>query len=194
MDNKQHKYLEISYRLYDVTDGGSNLIEEAPAEQPFVFISDTDMALPAFEEQVWALEKDAIFEFTLNQEDAYGPRIEEHVLDLDREIFVINGHFDHDNVYPDAIVPLSDASGNRLMGRVLSVGEDKVRMDLNHPLAGMTLRFEGRVLESRDATEEEIKHILHHSCNCGHDHCHHEGCDHDDCDHEHDGCGCGHCH
>lgn len=189
--------MEVSYRLYDITDGKEELMEEAPADQPFNFITFMGMAHPAFEQQVAALGEGEKFNFTLEQEEAYGPRMDERVVDLDKEIFTINGHFDHDNIFVDAIVPLQNADGNQFMGRVLSISDDKVRMDLNHPLAGMTLRFDGEVQKAREATDKEIEHLLNHSCGCGH--CHHddEGCDHDHCGHHHDhdhGCGCGHCH
>ena len=51
-------------------------------------------------------------------------------------------------------------------------------MDFNHPFAGMTVDFDGEIIEVRDATEEELH--PKHGCGCG---CsHHGGCD--------DGCGC----
>jgi FKBP-type peptidyl-prolyl cis-trans isomerase SlyD len=119
-------------------------------------------------------------------------------------MFCINGHFDHEHIYKDAIVPLQNDQGERFNGRVLEIGEEKVKMDLNHPLAGETLYFEGTVLENREATKEEVDHMMKHlTGGCG-GHCDScgGGCDHDDCgcghdhdhEHHHDGCGCGHCH
>ena len=122
-------------------------------------------------------------------------------MELERDVFSINGHFDHEHVYQDAIIPLQNEEGNRFYGHVVEIGEEKVKVDLNHPLAGETLYFKGEVLENREATEDEIGHLMKHlaggcgghcgDCEggCGHDH------DHDCCDHHHeDGCGCGHCH
>lgn len=197
MESLQPQYMEVSYRLYDVTSDSPELMEEAPEEQPFAFLTELDMALPAFEQQVKDLVKGDSFNFTLEQENAYGPRFEERVIDLDKSIFTINGHFDHENIYEDAIVPLQNADGQQLLGRVVSISDDKVRMDMNHPLAGMRLRFEGKVVESRPASKSEIEQVMHHSCGCGCGKDHHDSCDcgHDDseqCDHDH--CGCGHCH
>ena len=137
---------------------------------------------------------------TLNieSEEAYGERLDERVLDLNKDIFTINGHFDHDNIYKDAIVPLQNEDGNRFTGRVLDVTEDTVKMDLNHPLAGLDLLFKGEIVENREATNEEIQQMLSHisgegGCGgCG------GGCDHHHGDGEGDGhghsCGCGHGH
>ena len=70
---------------------------------------------------------------------------------------------------------------------VVSVTPDKVTVDLNHPLAGENLHFKGKVLEVRDATEQELAALMGGgcgSCGCG---C---GCDDDDCC----GGGCSGCH
>lgn len=197
METKDHKYMEVSYRLHDITSDTPKLMEEAPAEQPFAFITELDMALPAFEREVKDLEKSATFSFTLEQEEAYGLHFDDRVVDLDKSIFSINGHFDHENIYEDAIIPLQNADGQQFFGRVVSISDDKVRMDMNHPLAGMRLRFEGTIIENRPAQQSEIEQVMHHSCGCGcgKDHGDECGCGHHD--HEHcgdDGCGCGHCH
>lgn len=195
MDKPQNKYIAVAYKLYTVNDGKEELVEEATAERPFAFISGFGVTLDEFEKQVAGLEKDAKFDFQLDKDKAYGDYEASRVLDLDRSIFSINGHFDHENIYKDAIVPLQNEDGNRFYGRVLDITDDKVKMDLNHPLAGKHLKFVGSILENRDATNQEIemfaKHISGEGCGCG-------DCGDGDCcggDHHHEGgCGCGHCH
>lgn len=211
MDKPHNKYIAVSYKLYSVDEDGDALVEEASEERPFQFISGLGITLDEFERHIASLEKGAGFDFTLDKSEAYGDYEEERVLDLDRDIFCINGHFDHDNIYIDAMVPLQNEDGNRLYGRVLDITDDKVKMDLNHPLAGMTLHFIGKVMESRDATNEEIQAMLkrisggchckgekdcdcHGDSNCGCGEHHHGDCHCDDHHHHHDDCGCGHCH
>ena len=171
-----NKYIAVAYKLYTVDNGESELVEEATDKEPFQFISGYGITLDAFEKEIAGLEKGAEFDFTLQKDDAYGDYEQEHVLDLDKEIFCINGHFDRERIYKDAIVPLQNEDGNRFLGKVVSVGNDKVRIDLNHPLAGKTLNFKGHVGESREATNEEIQGLINRmsgeGCCCGG---HHEG-------------------
>ena len=53
---------------------------------------------------------------------------------------------------------MSDNEGNRLVGQILDITEEFVKMDFNHPLAGKDLHFEGEILEVRPASEEELAH------------------------------------
>lgn len=185
MENQLDKYITVAYKLYTTNDGKEELVEEATADKPFQFISGFGITLEDFEKGVSGLKVGEDFDLNIPCDRAYGPYMDEHVLSLDKEIFSINGHFDHDNIYKDAIVPLQNEDGNRFMGRVLEVSDDKVKMDLNHPLAGKNLHFKGQVIEHRDATNEEIQQMVTyisgegHSCGCG------GGCG-DDC-----GCGSG---
>ena len=201
MENKPNKYIAVAYKLYTITDGKSELVEEAPADKPFVFISGFGISLEDFESAVENVEKDGEFDFTLTSEQAYGEYVDERVLDLEKEIFSINGHFDHENIFKDAVVPLQNEDGNHFMGHVLDITDDKVKVYLNHPLAGKTLNFKGNVLDNREATKEEVQNFLNaingeNGCGCGCDDCE-GGCDNEH-EHEHKNgkgdCGCGHCH
>lgn len=160
MEKAPNKYIAVAYKLYTVADGASDFIEEAPASKPFVFISGMGITLPAFEQAIFPLEQDGAFDFVLDEKDAYGEYVPSRVIDLDREIFCINGKFDGQHIVKDAIIPLQNEDGNRFMGRVLEVGDQKVKVDLNHPLAGKQLHFVGHVVESREATNEEIQQMI----------------------------------
>ena len=85
------------------------------------------------------------FEFVLTPEEAYGERTEKHIVNVARETFCQNGHFDHDNVFVGAEIPLQNEDGNRFTGKVMEIADDNVKIDLNHPLAGLTLRFTGEI-------------------------------------------------
>ena len=194
MDKQQNKYVSVSYQLYSIdANGGKHLEEQTQQGNPFTFISGFGFSLDGFEQRIVPLEPGEKFDFTLAPADAFGEYDEEGVHKMKREVFTINDHFDHENIYPGAVITLLDADERRFMARVLKVEEDGVTIDTNHPLAGQTLQFTGIVLENRNATNDEIQHMLNHLS--------HEGCGCDDCEgcgdhehHHHDGCGCGHCH
>lgn len=57
----------------------------------------------------------------------------------------------------------------KLIYTITDVADDKIVVDGNHPLAGITLNFECTVTEIRAATEEEISHGHVHGAH-GHEH------------------------
>ncbi len=202
-----NRYMSVAYQLYTVDDEEDVLVEEATPEQPFLFITGYGIALDAFEKEVSALATGEKFDFILSKEEAYGDYEQQRVVSLAREIFTVNNHFDNEHVYRGAIIPLQNEDGTRFMGQVLEVGEDAVKIDLNHPLAGKTLRFSGSIVEAREATNEEIQGLINRMsgedcCCCGehgggdcgggcghHNHKEHgEGCCHHHGDHKHGGC------
>ena len=160
-ENKNYTY-GVAYKLYTITDGEKTMVEEAPAGQPFRFISGLSMTLPRFEENITCLEVGDSFDFVLEKDEAYGEHYQERIVELDKNIFCIDGKLDTEHIYIDAIVPLQNADGNRFMGRVLAISEKKVRIDLNHPLAGKTLNFTGSVVEKRETTNAEIQAMVSH--------------------------------
>ncbi len=160
MESVENKFISLTYKLHTIEDGESDFVEEAPATQPFQFISGLGMALDAFEAEVLALGKDDAFDFTLPAAQAYGEYDEEHVVDLPKSIFIVDGKFDSERIAEGAVVPLLTAEGQRVNGSVVQVKDDVVVMDLNHPFAGCDLHFTGRILESRPATSDEITRVL----------------------------------
>lgn len=201
MDTNNHKHIAIAYKLYSFSDDQAPALEEeAPASAPFQFISNLGVALDAFEAKVAQLETGANFDFTLSPEEAYGNYEEERVVSLDKKLFEIDGHFDHEHIKVGNIIPLVNEDGLRFQGEVVEVGENKVIIDLNHPLSGLSLHFIGQIVESRPATEKEIEAMIKlmngDECHCG---CHDDNCDcqhdeHDCSHHHHDGDHCCHHH
>ncbi len=191
MASNLNKYISVAYKLYTVEGEDEELVEEADHEHPFHFISGYGVALDAFEEKIAPLSTGDEFDFTLSKEEAYGDYEEEHVVSLKKDVFKINGHFDHDNIFEGAAIPLQNDEGNRFMGIVLEIGEDSVKVDLNHPLSGKDIRFVGHIVDSHKATPEEIQGLINRMngegccCGCDHSECHKDegtkdGCPHHD--------------
>ena len=53
----ENKYITVAYKLYTLTDGKKELLEEAPADHPFQFISGIGYTLERFEKEILALKK-----------------------------------------------------------------------------------------------------------------------------------------
>lgn len=198
METAENKYITVAYELYTTEDGEKEMMEKATAEHPFQFISGLGTTLDAFESQIASLNKGDKFEFTIACTDAYGEFDDEHVIELPKNIFEVDGRFDSERIYAGNVVPLMDSEGHRLNGTVVEVKPEAVVIDMNHPLAGADLTFVGEVIENRPATNEEIEGMVNMmsgeggcGCGCGSD-CGDgcgEGCGDDDC--KEGGCGCG---
>lgn len=187
-----NKSVSAEYELYvdGETEGELELMEKATAEQPLNFIYGVGMMLPKFEENLFGLAVGDTFDFTINNEEAYGPYEDENVLDLDRSIFEIDGKLDTEMVFEGNVVPLMDNEGHRINAQVVEVTDTHVKVDLNHPLAGENLHFKGKVLEVREATEKELNALMGTGggCGCGSGGCGDNGCG---CDDEEEGGSCG---
>ena len=141
MDKAQNKFMSVVYQLYTVTDGENKLEEQTGTERPFEFITGFGVALDAFEQQVMKLEKGSSFDFVLQPAEAFGEFDPQGVHKLQRDVFMINGHFDHENIFEGAIITLMDNEDHQFMAKVKKIEEDGVTIDTNHPLAGKTLNF-----------------------------------------------------
>ncbi|MEN9920039.1 MAG: hypothetical protein RL662_2475 [Bacteroidota bacterium] len=151
-----NKFVSLSYDLNVGEGDEKELMERATSEQPLEFIFGTSSMLEAFENNIDGLVEGDSFSFTLTPEQAYGEYDDEHVVDLPRNIFEVDGKMDETVIFEGNTIPMMDANGNRLNGSVVSVVDDTVKMDFNHPLAGETLHFSGSVLAVREASAEEI--------------------------------------
>lgn len=218
MDKKNHRFLRVNYKMYTTKDGVTKLIEKTDGFKPLTFYSGIGMVLEGFENGILNHASDGSFDFTLSPSEAYGEYDAEGVMALDKQQFLRDGVLDSTFIHVDAYIPLDDADGKMIFGRVTKITDTDVVVDLNHPLAGFTVSFKGTVLTDRDATDDEIQQFLdkqnaHHcghygggGCHCGdgddHCGCHggdddgHCGC-HSGCHSGEggDGCGChGDCH
>ena len=179
-----HKLVSLSYDLNVGEGEEQELMERATSENPLEFIYGTNSMLASFENNLLGLSEGDDFSFVLTPEESYGEYDDESVVDLPRNIFEVEGKLNEEVVFEGNIVPMMDANGNRLNGSVVAVKDDVVTMDFNHPLAGETLKFSGKVLSVKEATAEEIAALTAPQGGCG---C---GCGCGDGE-EGEACGCG---
>lgn len=192
MSNKREtagpgKYVAYSYKLYNDADG--TLLFEATPDAPDMMVygvsHDVVPGLIAAIKDLGAGDK---FDVTLPPQAAFGERFEDNVVKLEKEIFERDGEL-AEEVKRDAILPMMTAEGFQIQGKVTDIDDAHVTMDFNHPFAGMTVRYEGKVEEVRDATPEELKPTG--GCCCGGG-CGDGGCG-DGCGGNGGGCGDGCC-
>jgi FKBP-type peptidyl-prolyl cis-trans isomerase SlyD len=190
----KNKMVSLTYDLYyDEAEG--ELIEQATSEKPLSFVFGAGLMLPKFEAGLEGIGSGDPFEIRLADVDAYGEYDENAVVELPKHLFYIDGEFDEEIVAVGNTVPMMSTSGQRLNGLVMDITDEVVKMDFNHPLAGENLLFKGKILEVREATEDEMAALMGGGCGCGSGGCgcgDEDGCSDGSCGSDgKGGCGCG---
>ncbi len=155
----EDKAISVGYHLSGKKkDQPEELIEQTTPDHPFVFLFGFGGVLPQFEESLAGKQKGDKFDFLIKPENGYGNYEAEYVIKLPRNVFEIDGKFDEERIQVGREIEMNDADGNPLLGKVLSIVENEVEMDFNHPLAGYELHFIGEILDVREATKDELEH------------------------------------
>jgi FKBP-type peptidyl-prolyl cis-trans isomerase SlyD len=167
MSEVKHKVISLDYKLYRDTAEGE-MIETTEGKEPLTFMSGVSQMIPEFEAQVINLNVGDTFSFGIKSENAYGTRTEDAIIELPQDMFKQDGKL-IDEIAVDNIVPLQDQQGQVVPAKVVSINEESVTMDVNHPLADQDLHFIGSVVEVREATTEEVEqsqgHVHTEACN-----------------------------
>ena len=151
------KVVTLTYVLrFDNEDG--EVIQTVEKDRPFVHLFGAGTLLPTFEENLAGLTEGDEFSFHLASDDAYGESTEEGIIELEKELFEIDGKLDEEIVAIGKMVAMQDENGSPVDGRVLAIKDKTIVMDFNHPLAGQNLYFTGQIIEVREASEEELSH------------------------------------
>ena len=188
---------------YTVTKTDGQVVGRTEANAPVCVLIGHGFLIKGLEQALLDHEKGDEFAFTLEPKDSYGEIDKSLIQTIDRKLF---GDFDIavGNVFE------ADSVNGPMAVVIKEITDDKVVVDGNHPLAGMTLNFLVVVDDVREATEEELKHghahadghcpSEHHHCCCGGKHHHHEDGEHECCgghhheDDDHKCCGKHHHH
>ena len=158
--------VSLTYDLYTPQeDGNEAFVESATEEQPLAFLFGAGQMIPKFEEHLSTLSTGDDYDFLIDAAEGYGEYDEEAVTNLPIEMFKESGKPEIGDV-----LPLQDQNGHHFQGQVVSIAEDSVIMDLNHPMAGQQLHFKGKILNVRPATPEELSHGHAHGPDGHHHH------------------------
>ena len=134
------------------------VVDTSEGHDPIQFIQGEGNIIPGLERELYGMAIGESKEITVSAEDGYGEIDEAAFVDVPREQFP-------DNIPMEVGVALSvqDSAGNPMHATIYKVGEETIKLDFNHPLAGKALQFSVTISGLRDATPEEMvhKHVHH---------------------------------
>lgn len=165
MKVENNKMISLIYELRDSNQEG-RIIEMLEEAKPLSFIYGTGRLLPVFESNINSLKAGDLFRFALDAELAYGHKREDMIVNIPISVFETEGKVNEEICQVGNLVPMMDNDGNPLNGIINEITETYVRMDFNHPLAGQDLFFSGRIIDVREATEEELAGSVHACSGC----------------------------
>lgn len=156
MSEAKSKVITVNYNLHKDTAEGE-MIESTEGKQPLAFMSGLGQMIPEFESNVVDLVEGDEFSFGIKSENAYGKRTDEAIIELPQDIFMKEGKLAKEVVVGN-VLPLEDQNGHVHPAKIMSINEETITADVNHPLADQDLHFTGKVVENREATTEELDH------------------------------------
>ncbi len=155
----QNTVVSVTYLLKSSQNGSEPVkVEETGNENPLVFLFGAGQLIPEFERNLMGLTVGSDFSFSIEAANAYGLPEDEALVRVPLDIFKVDGVVDMEILRIGNMVPLMDREGNQMVAKVVSIEDDTVLLDFNHPLAGHDLHFSGKVAEVREASEEELSH------------------------------------
>ena len=118
------------------------VFDKSQEEQPLEFTAGVGQVIPGFDHAVMGMEEGQEKEFKIEAESAYGNRNEELVKTVSRSRL------------PEGVEPkegmmlqTQNPQGQAMPVKVVGVGEEDIKIDFNHPLAGQDLFFNIKVME-----------------------------------------------
>ena len=174
---------------YSLRDKAGALIDSSKGGDPLVYLHGNENIVPGLEKHLEGKVAGDSVSCVVAPADGYGERNEELVLTISKNDFGPGT-----KVEPGMQFEAHGEEGVQIV-TVVKVEGDNVTIDANHPLAGEDLHFDVKVVDVREATEEELSHgHVHASHGCGGG-CGDGGCDECGCEGDcgDDGCDDGGC-
>ncbi|WP_342373806.1 peptidylprolyl isomerase [Myxococcus stipitatus] len=145
--------------------GDGEIIDESDAGDPLVYLQGHEQLVPGLEKALEGKVKGDAFSVVVPPEEGYGPYDDEGIEVVPRDMFPPDLKLE-----AGGILTAEDPDGDEVEFLVKSVNEKEVTVDYNHPLAGKTLHFDGKVTDVRAASKEELEHGHAHGPDGHHDH------------------------
>ncbi len=125
------------------------------AEDPVEYFHGGGNIVPGLENALEGKEAGDEFDVTVPPEEGYGDYDDEAIMEVSKVDFGYDEVADEISVGTE--VELMDEDEEIFEGIIKEIHDDVVVVDLNPPHAGKTIRYVGKVLDVREATEEEIE-------------------------------------
>ncbi len=151
---------------YTLKDGSGNLIDSSENKDPLYFLEGTGQIIPGLEKELVGMNPGDKADVSVKSDDAYGQRQDNLVIQVEKAQFPENGA----SLKVGDLFQLSEDPHSPPF-EVRAIEGEKVTMDGNHPLAGVDLFFNVELVNTREATAEELSHgHAHGPDGHGHDH------------------------
>src|SRR5688500_1699002 len=146
---EKDKIVSIDYTL---TGENGQVLDSSQGREPLAYLHGSGNIIPGLESALEGKSEGDQLNVQIPPDQAYGPRDERMVQPVPRT--ACQGVAD---IQPGMQIQASTNAGPRLI-TVVHVAGDQVTIDANHPLAGATLNFDVKIVNVRDATEQEKSH------------------------------------
>jgi FKBP-type peptidyl-prolyl cis-trans isomerase SlyD len=141
---ENNKVVTIHYVLKDEEGKTLQSNEEYTQEE---YLHGAENIIPGLERALDGMKAEQVIEVVVYEEEAYGPREKSLIIEVANEEFE-----NPDSINEGEYIQLFDGTD----AVVIQKNENQIIVDANHPLAGKTLFFTAKIIEIRDATEEEL--------------------------------------
>ena len=138
---------------YVLRDDAGEQIDASTPEDPLPYLHGAQNIVPGLEQALEGKSPGDKISAKIAPEDGYGVRHGPGPRPIPRSAFP-----DDAPLRPGVQFFAQDEQGQELPLWITDVGDETVHVDVNHPLAGMTLHFEVEVVAVRAATEDEVDH------------------------------------
>ncbi len=152
---QQDKVVTVTYQLFSLGENGESLlIDEMTVDNPLEFIYGHGFLLPLVEEKLKGQSRGFQFSLDLHPRDAFGLHKPDLQTWMAKEKFPRNIELKLGMKFQT-----QGPDGELISVIVKEIKSGQVLIDGNHPLAGLHLRFEMKVLRVREAEEKELSEM-----------------------------------
>ncbi len=138
---------------YTLTDADGNVIDKSEGRGPMAYLHGRGGIIPGLEEALTGQEAGAELKVVVTPDKGYGERNDGLLNRVPKEAFKGELEFELGLQFP-----VQDQQGNQRLVTIVHIEDDAIVLDANHPLAGVDLTFDVKIVEVRDATAEELEH------------------------------------